>query len=135
MSNELLNQDKVNKKAVFLKGTIIGIISAFAAMALFSALLLFLNLDRAYSVPFATISVAVGIFLASYYTAKKIGDKGYLIGIITSVTVFLFITVLSFALGKPSLNINTLFHLIIMLLSGTVGGIMGVNSDKKQRYI
>ena len=134
MSAEFSKKDNVNKKSAYAVGAILGVTATILTMLIFSAVLLFFNIDRAYAAPFATISLAVGSFIASRYTAKKIGDKGYLVGLIIGVVVFVLITALSLILGN-NLSLNTLFHFIIIMLSAVVGGIMGVNQDKHKKYI
>lgn len=134
MSYEFSKKDNVNKKSAYVVGAVFGVVATVITMLIFSAILLFLNIDRAYAAPFATISLAVGGFIASLYTAKKIGDKGYLVGLIIGLIVFVFITVLSLILGN-SLSLNTLFHFIIIILSAIVGGIVGVNQNKHKKYI
>lgn len=134
MSADFSKKDTVNKKSAYLVGAILGVLGTLAAMLIFAAVLLFLNIDRAYATPFATISLAVGSFIASRYTAKKIGDKGYLIGIIIGAVLFVFITALSLIVGN-SLSLNTFFHFVIIMLSSIVGGIMGVNKDKHKKFI
>lgn len=134
MFNDSYNKDNSNKKSAYLLGGLLGVSATIAVMFVFAAILLFLNLDRAYAAPFATISVAVGSFVASRITAKKIGDRGYLVGIIIGLTVFCVITALSLILGN-SLSINTLFHFVIIVLSSMVGGILGVNAGKSKKYI
>ncbi len=134
MSADFSKKDTVNKKSAYLVGAMLGVLSTLAAMLIFAAVLLFLNIDRAYATPFATISLAVGSFIASRYTAKKIGDKGYVVGLIIGIVVFVLITVISLILGN-SLSLNTLFHFIIIMLSSLVGGITGVNQDKHKKYI
>lgn len=134
MFEDFTKKDNINKKSAYLLGGIVGVLVSVAAMLAFAAILLFLNLDRTYAAPFATISVAVGSFVASRITAKKIGDRGYLVGLIIGLTVFCVITALSLILGN-NLTINTLFHFVIIVLSSLVGGIMGVNADKNKKYI
>ena len=134
MSDGFSKKDNVNKKSAYITGGIVGVLVSLVAMLVFSAALLFLNIDRAYAAPFATISIAIGSFVASRIAAKKIGDKGYVTGLIIGLVVFVLITVLSLVLGN-SISLNTLFHFIIILLSSIVGGIMGVNADKHKKYI
>lgn len=134
MSDDFLKKDTANKKRAYISGTILGVSVCLVTMLIFSAVLLFLNIDRAYATPFATISVAIGCFIAARHTAKKIGDKGYLVGLIIGSVVFTAITALSLILGN-GLSLNTLFHFIIMMLSSLVGGIMGVNKNKHKKYI
>lgn len=134
MSGEFSKKDTVNKKSAYIKGAGFGVLATVVTMLVFSAVLLFFNIDRSYATPFATISLAVGSFIASRYTAKKIGDKGYLVGFIIGIIVFVVITALSLILSN-SLSLNTLFHFIIIMLSSIVGGIIGVNQDKHKKYI
>ena len=134
MSDDFSKKDTVNKKIAYLSGAILGVLVCLVMMLIFSAVLLFLNIDRAYATPFATVSVAIGCFIAARHTAKKIGDKGYLVGLIIGSVVFTAITALSLILGN-GLSINTLFHFIIMMLSSLVGGITGVNKNKNKKYI
>ena len=135
MSDDFSKVDKVNKKPIYIKGAILGVIVSVLFMLIFSAVLLIFNLDRAYSAPFATISVAAGTLVASHYAAKKIGDRGYLVGMLVGIVVFVIITALSMIINKSGFTLNTLFHFIIIMLSGIVGGIMGVNKDKSKKYI
>ena len=135
MRKEFSASDSKNKTGVYIKGAIIGVVTTLVLMLIFSGVLLFLNLDRAYAVPFATISVAIGSLIASYYTAKSIGDRGYLIGIIIGGLVFIIITILSLIINRSGLSSNTMFHFVIIMLASIVGGILGVNKDKNKKYI
>ncbi len=134
MSADFSKKDNVNKKSAYLVSAILGVLGTLASMLIFAAILLFFNIDRAYATPFATISLAVGSFIASRYAAKKIGDRGYLVGLVIGVVVFGVITALSLIMGN-SMSLNTLFHFIIIMLSSLVGGIIGVNRDKHKKYI
>lgn len=134
MEYEFSKKDNVNKRSAYLLGTVFGVLSALASMMIFAAVLLFLDIDRAYAAPFATLSLAIGSFFASRKTSKKIGDKGYITSLIVGLTVFVIITLLSLILGN-GFSINTLFHFIIVTLSSLVGGIMGVNGKKSKKYI
>lgn len=134
MEYEFSKKDTVNKKSAYLLGAILGVLSTLVAMLGFSAVILFFNVDRAYATPFATISLSLGSFVASNITAKKIGDKGYIVGLIIGLTVFVLITVLSLIMGG-GFSLNTLFHFIIVTLSSLVGGITGVNGKSRKKYI
>lgn len=134
MSDEFSKKENINKKSAYIYGAILGLAATVAAMFAFSAVLLFLNLDRTFAAPFATISVAFGCFAASHRTAEKIGNKGYVVGIIIGISVFVLITILSLVAGNR-LSLNTVFHFVIMMLSSLVGGISGVNRTRHKKYI
>lgn len=128
--------DNLKKKLpIFLKGTIIGVVLTLVAMVLFAAVMLIFNLDRNLSVPFSTVSLAIGCFVAAMYTSKSVGEKGYLVGCIIGIVVFVLVTVLSLIITGDGFSYNTLFHFIIILLSSVSGGILGVNKTKKTKYI
>ncbi len=133
MSNDYKNNAD-NKKSAYIIGALIGILTTILTMFVFSALLLFFSVDRAYAAAFATISIALGAFVASFFTAKKLREKGYRTGIIIGAVVFVLITIVSFLLGN-TFSLNTLFHFIIIIISSLVGGIMGVNANKTKKYI
>ena len=134
MSDGFTKKDNINKKSAYIMGAVLGVVATLISMLAFAALLLVFSIDLAFSAPFATISLAVGSFIAIRYTAKKIGDKGYLIGIIIGAVIFVLITALSLVFGNR-LSLNTFFHFVIIMLSSIVGGIMGVNKDKHKKFI
>ncbi len=133
MSN-VFNNNNDNKIIAYFLGGIVGIIITLIIMFIFSAVIIFLNIDRAYAVPFATISIGIGSFFAGKITARKLCKKGYLVGLVIGLITFLTITLLSLILGN-SLSINTIFHFVIILLSSIIGGITGVNYKKNKKYI
>ncbi len=134
MLDGFAKKDTENKKTAYIVGGLVGVLSTLATMLIFAAVLLVFNIDRAYAVPFATISVAMGSFIASYIAAKKINNKGYLTGLVIGIVVFAIISILSLIFGNI-FSLNTIFHLIIITLTSIVGGILGVNADKHKKYI
>lgn len=134
MSEELVKGHS-SKLIHILTGVLIGLITTIISMLIFAAAIYFLNLDRAYSVPLATVSLALGSFTAAYFVARKSENKGYLIGTIVGLISFALVTVISLIINKTGLTINTLFHFIIIVLSSAIGGIIGVNKGKNKKLI
>ncbi len=118
-----------------LIGVLIGTAVTLLCMLAFSAITMFFDVDRGFLPFFATASIAVGGLTASMYAAKKIGDRGYLVGIIVGLAVFAVITLISLAVSDGGITYNTLFHLLIITLSSAIGGIIGVNIGKNKKYI
>lgn len=127
------NTDKLG--LIFLKGVIFGLITTLLLMLGFSALILALDIDRAYAQVLSTVSVATGCFVASLYSAHKIGGRGYLVGLIIGIVTFGVITIISLIVNKGGLTSNTLFRLAIVVLASMIGGIVGVNRGKNKKYI
>lgn len=134
MSDEILKA-KNGKFRMIFTGTAIGIAVTLLALLIFAALIYFLNLDRAYSTPLGTVSLALGSFTAAYYVSKRSGHKGYLIGAFVGLISFAAVTVISLIVSKGGLTLNTLFHFIIIVLASAIGGILGVNKGKNKKYV
>ncbi|MDO4608775.1 MAG: TIGR04086 family membrane protein [Clostridia bacterium] len=135
MSAKFSKKDNINHKKFYFWGVVLGVAVTLAVMLIFSAVLLFSGIDRSFAAPFATVSVAVGCFVAAFFTSKKIGDKGYIIGLMVGGITFAVITTLSLIFGENGLSVNTLFHFVIIMLSSLAGGIVGVNSKRSKKYI
>ena len=135
MKNEILDNEKNKTLFIFLKGAAIGVLVTIASMFIFAILIYFLDLDRRFAVPFSTVSVALGSLAAAHYSAGKIKNRGYLIGLAVGVAVFVLITVISLIVDDGGLSLNTLFHFLIIVLSSAVGGILGVNRSRSKKYI
>ena len=118
----------------YLFGLLIGIAATVICILALAAVMLIGEIDKAFAVPFATISVGFGGFIGSLITSKKIGDKGYLVGTVIGGILFVVILFVSLVINKDGLTTNTLFHFIIIMLASITGGIVGVNKSKK-KYI
>ncbi len=132
---KLFNTQENTNLKYYLSGAILGVIVTAVMIMLFAAIMLFTEMDRALASPLATVSVAVGTFVAAFFTAYKIGDKGYKVGLIIGIICFVIITLIALFINKGGFSINSLFHLIIFLLSGIIGGIIGVNRRNNHKYI
>ncbi len=126
-------------KEVFSLKNVILYLGIFLLSSLFSILLfafamLFLEIDFSFATLFGTISVAFGVFLTSFCVAKKTKEKGFLIGFVLAVGAFVIITLATLFIGNSAFTLNTLFRLIIYLLSGCCGGIIAVNKANKKKY-
>ena len=119
----------------YLWGGILGIVVTAVSVALFSAVILFLEMDRIYAPAFATVSLSLGAFFASRYAAKKIGKKGYLTGLVMGLLFFCAVTLFALVFDGNGGGFTTVFRLIIVTLSALIGGISGVNKDKNKKYI
>lgn len=130
-------QDKfeIKKFKNYIFAVVLQILTTAISIGIFAAVMLFLQTDSSIAVIFATISVAAGCFVSSFYLARKIKAKGYIIGALTGLITFSVVTLVSLMIDKSGVSVNTLFHLIIFMLSSLSGGIMGVNKAANKKYI
>ena len=132
----LKNKIGKTKTSFIILSVAIGIGVTFLIMLLLSVIMLMFNINDSFSAPFATVSLAVGSFASAFYSARKVGSRGYLVGLIVGVISFLVVMLISLLVSKDSISVNTLFHLVIVMISSLIGGIFGVNTlVKSRKYI
>ena len=88
-----------------------------------------------YSSILATVSIAVGSLIASYFLGNKLGQKELLIGFAVGGITFIIITLISLLMDNGAVGINILFHFIIIMLASLIGAVLGVNKKSNQKYI
>ena len=126
--------NKKSKYTTYLITAIIEIAVTLLAVSLFSIVMNLADIDYKYSPVFGSVAVALGCLIASYFLSNKKKNKGYLIGAATGFITFVIVTVIGLIINQGGIGINTLFHLVIIMLSSIIGGILGVNK-KGKKYI
>lgn len=121
--------------AIPLTAALLGIVVTAAFMALFAVVMYMAQIGSEYSPVLATVSLAAGTLAAAFYAARKIGKRGLLIGLATGGITFVLVTLISLIVDKGGITYNTLFHLIILMLSSLIGGVLGVNKKDNRKYI
>ncbi len=120
---------------MLLKAFLVWVLTSTAGVLAFAVGMFFLESGYEYSPLFATISLGVGCFFASWFLGKKIGKKGIVIGILVGGVIFIVATLISLIVNSGALSVHTLLRLIIFLLSSMIGAIIGVNQNGNRKYI
>lgn len=110
--------------------------AAITALSIFAfAVLAYLLPDLlAYSALLATLAVALGAFAASFYLSSQAGKKGWLCGLAVGAAVFALLTLAALIINHGGFTSNTVFRLVIVILSSEIGGIIGVG-HRDRKYI
>lgn len=111
-----------------LKGIAISYIITIIMLTIVSLLLTYTSLKES-SIPIlSTIIIIVSIALGAIYLTLKIGEKGWLNGAIIGILYFLILIILKkIFLKEFGLNIYFISKLIISLITGIIGGMIGIN--------
>lgn len=120
---------------LIIKTALLNIITTAAFIFIFAVVMYLAQTGYEFATVFATVSLAAGTLVSAFYLAKKIAKKGFLVGLLVGGAEFIIVTLISMFADKGGITVNTLFHLIIILLSSLIGGIVGVNKAGKQKYI
>ena len=130
-----MKKEAENKYSIFIKAFIIEALITAVGVIVFAVVMYFLEAGYEYSAVFATVSLAVGCFFGAFYAARKFKQKGLVNGAIIGIITFAIVLFVSLIVDKGSLTVNSLFHLIIFMLSSVIGGIIGVNKSQNKKYI
>ena len=126
MENLQINENKTIKN--IMKGTGIALITTVLLLLIFSIILTYTNIDEKVINQVIMIVTAISILLGSSLGNIKIKKNGLInggtIGAIYIVTIYLISSILNW---KFSLNIQSIFMIIIAIVFGILGGILGVN--------
>jgi putative membrane protein (TIGR04086 family) len=111
----------------FAVETVITLFTLFVLAAIMHAC----EIESKYASAISSIGLAVGTFFGGYIYSGKRAQNGLINGILIAFALFLPITVISLIFCNVNFGFLTFLHLLIMLLSGAIGGIFGVNFSKK----
>lgn len=126
MENLQINENKTIKNII--KGTGIALITTVILLLIFSIILTYTNIEENVINPVIMIVTAISILLGSSLGNIKIKKNGLInggiIGALYITTIYLISSILNW---KFSLNIQSIFMIIIAIVFGILGGILGVN--------
>lgn len=114
-----------------LKGSLISIIISLIALFIFSIILTYADVSESI-IPIVIIVISnLSILLGSIFCNKKIDKNGILNGMAVGLIYLLVIYVASsIAIKSFSFNLKTIIMILCSMISGILGGIIGVNLKK-----
>ncbi len=112
-----------------VKGVIISIIFTFVSLLIFSALLTYTDLSESFMQPVVIVVTGISILIGSSIGNRKTRKNGVINGAIVGIIYILCIYIISSLIngGKFSLNIQSIIMMAVGVVSGIIGGIVGVN--------
>ena len=125
--SENLSENSNNIKKI-IKGSVIAIIVTIISLIIFATLLTYTNISESTIKPVTIIITIISILIGSSLSMYKLKKNGIVNGAIVGIIYILFIYLLSSIIeGDFSLNVYSIIMILGSILSGAVGGIIGVN--------
>jgi putative membrane protein (TIGR04086 family) len=128
-SNEQSKSNQANISLISLiKAVIISFIITIPLFAIFSLILSNTDYPQKLISPVVVIITVISIFVAASFSTVGLKSKGWLngslVGLIYMIILYL---VSSLAFGNFEINRNTITLVIIGIVTGAIGGIVGIN--------
>lgn len=131
--NIITEKSEFKKNLVrIIKGSIFSIITSAILLLIFAVLLCYTSLSENTMLPVILVVTGVSILIGSMISTRKIRKNGILnggmVGIIYIIVLYL---ISSLFLAGFYLTFKSFIMLIIGIITGMVGGIIGVNINRK----
>lgn len=126
--------EKNSKIYNIFRGSLVAILITIISLLIFSILLTHTNISEKSIMPVITIITAVSILTGSILSVSKIENRGLFNGALVGLIYILAIYILSSIINKNfAINLNSLILISSAVISGMMGGIIGVNMNNKKR--
>lgn len=114
-----------------IKGIITSLIATLILILIYALLLTYTNISEDTIFPVVVIITGISILLGSSLSNIKIKKNGLLNGgIIGFIYILLLYLISSAFIGDFTVNTNSIILIIASILTGMLGGIIGVNIGK-----
>lgn len=121
---------KESKKdiVIILKGSIIALILTIIMLTIYAAILSYTNISEDSMTLVILVIAGLSIIIGSSITNIKLKRKGIINGALIGLIYILIIYILSSVItGVFNLNSNSIIMIIVSIVTGMIGGIIGVN--------
>lgn len=121
---------KESKKdiVIILKGSIIALILTIIMLTIYAAILSYTNISEDSMTLVILVIAGLSIIIDSSIANIKLKRKGIINGALIGLIYILIIYILSSVItGVFNLNSNSIIMIIVSIVTGMIGGIIGVN--------
>ena len=114
-----------------LFGLGIGVVILLVLLTAFSFLMSRQDVPKSAIGPVVIGVLMVAAFTSAFVTARLARNRGLLLGLLSGFLLYLVILFVSVVLFRTGFTFASVFKLVILMLSGAIGGICGVNGKKR----
>lgn len=111
----------------YTKSIMLAYILALVLLCLTAVLFTYTNINDGYMDTFVYVIVGITNLIGSILVARKIKEKGIVLGMVFGIMYFLLIYLISGISFGFVINVSAAIYLVTALLTGMLGGILGVN--------
>lgn len=126
-----MSDKKLLFKSMFF-GSVCGLLLSVILMCICAVIILSIGLLPADLTKYVMLAVlGSGAMFGGFIAARITKSAGLLVGMLTGFVIFILITILGLIKNTDAVSIATLLRFIITIVTGAIGGILGVNKKEK----
>lgn len=123
-----VNENSSNSLLRILKGSILSIVTTLLILLIYAIILTYTSITEMTMPTVIIITTALSILIGSQITTSKIKKNGILNGMLVGTIYIMFLYIISSTITKNfSLNNYSIIMIIVSIVTGGLGGIIGVN--------
>ncbi len=115
-------------------GAGIGVAATMIFMLIFAVVLASVDLWEGAPRLISSMCLGIGALLGGFVAAKRNCQKGLFVGLATGGAVFCAFALVALILGSD-VGVMFIVRLAVAIISGAVGGVLGINLRPKRRYV
>lgn len=120
--------EKNNNYLPAVEGVLRGFIITVILLLIFAVVMTFVEVSSRASYIFYLITTILSIMYASIYAVRKIGKKGWLIGILVTLLYLSILYVVSIISGNSMvMGADGFARVLLAIIVGALSGIIGIN--------
>lgn len=125
---EDITKEKNGNIVNIIKGSIISIILSLIFLSIYAMILAFTSISENTIVPVVLVITGISILIGSSISTINIKKQGLINGSLIGLIYMVFIYFLSSIIFTGfTLNLNSIIMIIVGIVTGMIGGIIGVN--------
>ena len=126
---EDITKEKSNSNLIkIIKGSVIAIVLSLIFLTIYAAILSFTSVSETTMVPVVLVLTGISILIGSSMSSISIKKQGIINGGLVGLIYVLFLYIVSSIAGIGfGLNMNSIIMLAVGIITGMIGGVIGVN--------
>ena len=126
---EEITKEKSNSNLIkIIKGSVIAIVLSLIFLTIYAAILSFTSVSETTMVPVVLVLTGLSILIGSSMSSISIKRQGIINGGLVGLIYVLFLYIVSSIAGIGfALNMNAIIMLVVGIITGMLGGVIGVN--------
>ena len=121
---------KKDKLKSLIISTVIGYLLSLILLFILSIVITYTSLNENLSIYLVRAVTYISVLVAGFSAAGKITDKGWLSGLVAGGCYSIILIIISSVLKKNQIGFDNILQLVICIVTGIVGGIIGINTKK-----
>lgn len=131
--NIITEESEFKKNASrIIKGSLLAILISLILLFIYAMMLTYTEVSESTMIPVVLVIAGISILIGSMISARKIRKNGLLNGAIVGFVYILILYITSsLCLVGFSITSDSITMMVVGIITGTIGGIIGVNLNRK----